>query len=57
MKKIPQTIQDVNVFIDGQGYLGVSKSLKLPEIQQEMKERKGAIEAKYATGIIKPMEI
>ncbi|MDR2342789.1 MAG: phage major tail tube protein [Campylobacteraceae bacterium] len=58
MSKIaPQIIQDVNVFVNGQGYLGVASSLKLPDIVQETIEAKGGIGMKYATGAINAMEV
>jgi P2 family phage contractile tail tube protein len=53
----PQVTQDINVFINGKGYLGTASSLKLPDIAQETIEVKGAIGAKYATGAIKAMEM
>jgi P2 family phage contractile tail tube protein len=56
-RMIPQTINDVNVFVDGKGYLGVVDSIKMPDIVQETVEAKGAITAKYATGAISAMEI
>jgi P2 family phage contractile tail tube protein len=54
---IPQTLQDLNVFINAKGYIGTISSLKLPDIVQGMVEVKGAIGAKYATGAIKAMEM
>jgi P2 family phage contractile tail tube protein len=55
-KLVPQVLQDVNIFVDGKGYLGVASSLKLPDITQETVEVKGGIGAKYATGAINAME-
>ena len=57
MRKIPQVVQDVNVFVNGQGYLGYAKSVGVPTIEQEMIESKGAISASFATGTFKPCEI
>ena len=42
-RQIPQVIQEGNVYIDGIGYLGVTKKLKLPTIEFEMIESKGAV--------------
>lgn len=56
-KRLPQVIQDVNVFINGLSYLGVVKTLKLPNIEQETIEVKGAIGGKFATGTLKTMEM
>lgn len=37
MKRIaPQIIQEANVFINGKGYLGVSKNVKIPVLEWEM---------------------
>lgn len=58
MKRIiGEVIQESNVYIDGQGYLGVVRNLKLPDIEQEMIETKGALGANYGTGVLKPLEI
>ncbi|AKT92081.1 phage major tail tube protein [Campylobacter gracilis] len=56
-RQVPQAIQEGNVFINGQGYLGVTKKLKIPMIEFETIEAKGAISANYSAGIIKPMEV
>ncbi|EAJ4628899.1 phage tail protein, partial [Campylobacter coli] len=44
MKRIiGEVIQEGNIYIDGQGYLGVVRNLKLPDIEQEMIETKGVL--------------
>jgi P2 family phage contractile tail tube protein len=55
-REIPQIIRDMNVFLDGKGYLGTVSAFKLPEIAQDMTESNGPIGAKYAKGTIKAME-
>ncbi|PZT47147.1 phage tail protein [Helicobacter valdiviensis] len=58
MKRIiGEVIQESNVYIDGQGYLGVVRNLKLPDIEQEMVEVKGVMGANYSSGTLKPLEI
>ena len=58
MKRVVgEVIQEANVYIDGQGYLGVVRNLKLPDIEQEMIETKASLSANYSTGILKPLEI
>ena len=56
-RDIPQVVQECNVYINGQGYLGVTKNLKLPTIEFGMLEVKGAMEAEFSTGVIKATEI
>ena len=56
-RQIPQVVQEANVFINGQGYLGVVKSLTIPKIEQEMIEVKGALGGNFASGTIKPVEM
>lgn len=51
MKRIiGEVIQEGNIYIDGQGYLGVVRNLKLPDIEQEMIETKGVLGANYRRG-------
>lgn len=58
MKRIiGEVIQESNVYVDGQGFLGVVRNLKLPDIEQEMVETKGVLGANYSTGVLKPLEI
>lgn len=56
-RQIPQVIQEANAFINGQGYLGVVKSLTIPKIEQETIEAKGALGGNFASGTIKPVEM
>lgn len=56
-REIPQVIQECNVFINGKGYLGVTKSLKLPTLEFETLETKGTLGAEYTTGVLKATEI
>lgn len=58
MKRVaPQIIQEANVFINGKGYLGISKNVKIPTLEWEMIENKGALSANYTTGILKDTEM
>lgn len=57
MRQVPQVIQEANVFINGKGYLGVSKNVKIPNIEWEMIENKGALSAQYTTGVLKDTEM
>ncbi|WP_086243953.1 phage major tail tube protein [Campylobacter devanensis] len=57
MRDIPQVVQDVNVFIDGRGYLGVTKKLKIPTIEFEMLESKSALSTNYNMGVLKATEM
>lgn len=56
-RQVPQIVQDVNVFINGMGYLGVTKKLKLPTIEFETIEVKSALSTTYNSGVLKPTEI
>ncbi|AQW83312.1 phage major tail tube protein [Campylobacter pinnipediorum] len=56
-RQIPQIVQEANVYVDGQGYLGVTKKLKLPTIEFETLETKGALSAEYSMGVLKATEI
>ncbi|MDR2100095.1 MAG: phage major tail tube protein [Campylobacteraceae bacterium] len=56
-KLVPNTIQDVNAFLDGKGYLGVTKDLQLPAIAQKVVETNGAVSADYAAGALEKMEL
>ena len=58
MKRIiPQAVQECNVFVNGQGYLGVTKTLKLPTMEFETIEAKGALSANYSSGILAATEV
>nr|DAI12237.1 MAG TPA: tail tube protein [Bacteriophage sp.] len=56
-RQIPQVIQEASVFINGQGYLGVTKNLKVPTLEFETVEAKGALSANYSTGMLKATEL
>lgn len=56
-REVPQVVQECNVFVNGKGYLGVTKSLKLPTLEFETIESKGAISAEYSTGVLKATEM
>jgi len=56
-RQIPQSIQECNVFINGKGYLGVTKSLKLPSLEFETIESKGAMSTEYSMSVLKPTNI
>lgn len=57
MREVPQIIQEANVYINGKGYLGVTKKLKIPTIEFEMIETKSALSANYSSGAIKNTEL
>ena len=50
-RSVPQVVQEANVYINGKGYLGVTKKLKLPVIEFETIEAKSALSTNYSTGI------
>ncbi|WP_170000590.1 phage major tail tube protein [Campylobacter sp. RM9328] len=56
-RQVPQVVQEANVYINGQGYLGVVKTLNIPKIEQDMIEAKGALSGNFASGVIKPVEM
>ncbi|MGG7074575.1 phage major tail tube protein [Campylobacter sp. 9BO] len=56
-RQIPQVIQEANVFINGIGYLGITKNLKVPNLEFEMVEAKGALSTEYNTGMLKATEM
>lgn len=56
-RNAPQVIQEANVFINGKGYLGVSKNVKIPNLEWEMIENKGALSANYSSGVLKNTEM
>lgn len=51
-----QTIQEANAYINGKGYLGLVKKLKIPTLEWEMIEAKGALSTNYNAGILKATE-
>lgn len=56
-RSVPQVVQEANVYINGKGYLGVTKKLKLPVIEFETIEAKSALSTNYSTGILKATDI
>lgn len=56
-RQIPDVIQEANVYINGQGYLGVTKNLKVPTLEFETVEAKGALSTNYTTGMLKATEL
>lgn len=54
---IPNAIEDVTIFIDGKGYLGVAESFTPPTITQKTIDALGAANSKRASGSIEPLEI
>ncbi|WP_108062719.1 phage major tail tube protein [Poseidonibacter lekithochrous] len=57
MIKTPQTLTDVNIFIDGIGHLGTSKKITLPKIEQ-LRETitAGGFERSVDLGIFKELD-
>ncbi len=55
--KLPQTLVDANIFVDGQGNLGVSKSVQLPKIEKIRNTViAGGFEQDSDTGVFKKLE-
>ena len=46
----PHTISDVNVFLDGQGFLGVIKELNLPVLEKDIRMQENA-------GLTRPVDL
>ncbi|PSM51370.1 phage tail tube protein FII [Campylobacter blaseri] len=57
MRIAPMVLQEANVFINGKGYLGVTKKFKIPTLEQEVTQAKGALTTEYSAGVFKPMEV
>lgn len=57
MIKYPQTITDINIFVDGIGHLGTSKKVSLPKVEQ-LRETitAGGFERSVDMGIFKELE-
>jgi len=54
--KMPQTLTDINIFVDGIGHLGTSKKVTLPKIEQIRETRTaGGFEQAIDTGIFKEL--
>lgn len=56
-RNIPQVVVEANAFINGKGYLGIVKNLKVPTIEFETIETKGALGATYQTGALKDTQV
>lgn len=55
--KFPQTLTDINTFIEGVGHLGTSKKVTLPKIEQLREtQTAGGFERSIDTGIFKELE-
>jgi len=57
--KLPQIVSDINIFVDGVGFAGVSdkENFKLPEIEEETESIKnGGFERSYGKGVFKKLE-
>ena len=57
--RVPQIVSDINVFVDGIGFAGVTdkENYNLPEIEEELESIKnGGFERSYGTGIFKKLE-
>jgi P2 family phage contractile tail tube protein len=55
--RIPQTITGVNIFVDGVGHLGTSKSVTLPKITEKTFESAtGGLTREILTGTLEKME-
>lgn len=58
MKRIgKETLKEANIFIDGRGHLGVTKSFALPAITEVMTDDEGALKGKSDTGIYEALEL
>ncbi len=59
MIRVPQIVSDVNIFVDGVGFLGVvdKENFELPEIEEITETIKsGGFERSFGTGIFKKLE-
>ena len=53
----PQTLKDINIFVDGLGHLGTSKEIKLPVIKQKKQAlTAGGFEQEFDTGTFEKLE-
>ena len=54
--KLPQTLTDINIFVDGFGHLGTSKKVTLPKIEMNREtQAAGGFERSIDTGIFKEL--
>jgi P2 family phage contractile tail tube protein len=57
MSNLPQTMRDINIFIDGIGHLGTSEEFELPKInQKKFSQEFGGFEREVLTGSFEKME-
>lgn len=57
MSKLPQTMRDINIFVDGIGHLGTSAEFELPKInQKKFSQEFGGFERDILTGSFEKME-
>jgi len=55
--KYPQTLKDINIFVDGLGHLGTSKEIKLPTIKQKKQSvSAGGFEQDIDIGMFEKLE-
>ena len=51
MSTLPQTMRDINIFVDGIGHLGTSAEFELPKInQKKFSQEFGGFERDVLTG-------
>ncbi|HKM18919.1 MAG TPA: phage major tail tube protein [Aliarcobacter sp.] len=57
MSNLPQTMRDINVFVDGIGHLGTSEEFELPKInQKKFSQEFGGFEREILSGSFEKME-
>ncbi len=57
MSRLPQTMRDINIFVDGIGHLGTSAEFELPKInQKKFSQEFGGFERDVLTGSFEKME-
>lgn len=57
MSNLPQTMRDINVFVDGIGHLGTSEEFELPKInRKKFSQEFGGFEREVLTGSFEKME-
>lgn len=55
--RLPQSVADVSVFIEGNGFAGLTDKISLPEIERILETAKaGGFERDHDTGVFKKME-
>lgn len=54
--KLPQTLSDINIFVDGVGHLGTSSKLSLPKVEKIREtQTAGGFERSVDTGLFKEL--